>query len=191
MKSGEVEKSIEQRITELEDQVKVLTEKLSGQHAENKVSIICFSGEWDKLFAAFTIANGALALNQEVHMFFTFWAVSALRRKGKSKTKKTVEQKLLAMMLPKDVEDVPLSKMNFLGLGKIFMKRLMDNKGVDDISVLMNCARELGVYIHLCETSFGLFGFGNDELIQGDDMDKCGVATFLSQAMKSRVVLFI
>ena len=37
-----------------------------------KLSIICFSGEFDKLVAAFTLATGASAVNYEVHVFFTF-----------------------------------------------------------------------------------------------------------------------
>ncbi|MBN9376379.1 MAG: FAD-dependent oxidoreductase, partial [Cellulomonas sp.] len=38
-----------------------------------KNSFVVFSGDLDKVLAAFIIANGALAMGEEVSMFFTFW----------------------------------------------------------------------------------------------------------------------
>ena len=46
---------------------------------KKKVSLIVFSGDLDKLFAAFTIATGAAASGMEVVMFYTFWGTAALR----------------------------------------------------------------------------------------------------------------
>ena len=45
-----------------------------------KVSFVVFSGDLDKLIAAFIIANGALAMGKQVSMFFTFWGLNALRK---------------------------------------------------------------------------------------------------------------
>ena len=46
-------------------------------------TIIVFSGEFDKVVAAFVIANGAAAMDDEVTMFFTFWGLNALRKPEK------------------------------------------------------------------------------------------------------------
>ena len=41
--------------------------------SENKkLSLIAFSGDFDKAIAAFTMASGAAAVNYEVNIFFTF-----------------------------------------------------------------------------------------------------------------------
>ncbi|TFH42445.1 MAG: hypothetical protein E4G96_03435, partial [Chrysiogenales bacterium] len=40
---------------------------------KNKLSMVVFSGDMDKLLAAFIIATGAAAMGMEVVMFFTFW----------------------------------------------------------------------------------------------------------------------
>jgi len=40
---------------------------------KKKLAMVVFSGDMDKLFAAFTIATGAAASNMDVTMFFTFW----------------------------------------------------------------------------------------------------------------------
>jgi peroxiredoxin family protein len=36
---------------------------------QDKLSIICFSGDFDKAVAAFTLATGAAATNKEVTLF--------------------------------------------------------------------------------------------------------------------------
>jgi len=42
--------------------------------ADNKkLSIIAFSGDFDKLTAVFTLGTGAAAVGYEVNIFFTFW----------------------------------------------------------------------------------------------------------------------
>ena len=39
---------------------------------KEKLSLIVFSGDFDKAIAAFTLATGAAATNREVNLFFTF-----------------------------------------------------------------------------------------------------------------------
>lgn len=52
---------------------------------QKKLSIICFSGDFDKLTAAFTLATGAAAIGYEVNLFFTFWGLDALKiKQGRS-----------------------------------------------------------------------------------------------------------
>ena len=48
---------------------------------KKKLAMVVFSGDLDKLMAAFIIATGAAASNMEVTMFFTFWGLRALRKK--------------------------------------------------------------------------------------------------------------
>lgn len=183
---------METRIQRLEEQVNRLRGELDARRKENMASIVCFSGEWDRLFAAFTITTGLLASGYKVHMFFTFWGATAMRKPGCYKAdNKSWMQKMLSHMLPEEVGKAPLSKMNFGGIGKVMLGKLMKEKGVDSIDVLMKEAQELGAQFHLCDTSLSLFGWENEELVDGEDSDWCGVASFLSWAEKSRIVLFI
>ncbi len=186
------DREVDERIRALEEQVAGLKKEVAATRRANSVCIVCFSGEWDKLFAALTIANGALALGQEVHLFFTFWAVSALRAKGQAGAQdKSFIQSMLSSMLPTGIMSAPLSKMNYFGISKKMLRKLMAKEGVDDIDVLMKEAKELGVQLYLCETSAGLFGLKCEELEEGDKLKQCGVTTFLSFALKAKVVLFI
>jgi peroxiredoxin family protein len=184
--------SVETRLDALEAEVKSLREQLEKQRTEDSLSIICFSGEWDRLFAAFTIAAGALAMGMEVHLFFTFWALNALRASGKVKHEDTsFLQAMFKRMMPQGLEQAPLSKFNFGGLGKAMVRRVMKKEGVDDIDVLFDELKDLGVCLHICETTTSLFGLQCQELDVDEGTGQCGVTTFLGQALDSRMVLFI
>jgi peroxiredoxin family protein len=183
---------LESRVHELETVIGDLKGQISAIQGEDKVSIICFSGEWDKLFAALTLASGSLAMGKEVHLFFTFWAVAALRRKEcLETTNKTRLQSMFNKMLPCGPTGAPLSKLHFGGLGKIMMRRVMKQKGIDDIDRLYSDVKELGGIIHLCDNTTELFGLDCKELDTGENSSLCGVATFLGHAFKSKMVLFI
>jgi peroxiredoxin family protein len=182
--------SVEERLKALEEKIGTLKEE--QRQEDNKVSIICFSGEWDRLFAALTIASGSLAMGQEVHLFFTFWAVPPLRAKGKqNRTNKSFLQKMFNRMIPYGPQKSKLSHFNFCGLGKFMMKRIMKKKGVEDIDVLFQEVKEMGAHFHMCDTTTELFGLECQEIDIDDNLNQCGVATFLSHALKSRIVLFV
>lgn len=185
---------VEQRISTVERQLEDLANRIEARLPANRVCLICFSGDWDRLFAALTIAHGALALGQEVHLFFTFWGVSALRSEGDEECEgppPDLPRRLLQRMLPRGPLGTRLSRMHFLGLGRSMMKRLMRQHGVDDVDVLLREVRELGGKVHLCETSALLLGIRKEELVHHETIDRCGIATFMNLALRSRLVLFV
>lgn len=49
--------------------------------SKKKLSIVCFSGDFDKAVAAFTMASGAAAVNYEVNLFFTFWGLNIIKKR--------------------------------------------------------------------------------------------------------------
>ena len=44
-----------------------------------------FSEDLDKAMASMIIANGAMAMGNDVTIFFTFWGLNLLRKKRKKK----------------------------------------------------------------------------------------------------------
>ncbi|MGD9193525.1 MAG: DsrE/DsrF/DrsH-like family protein, partial [Desulfobacterales bacterium] len=158
---------------------------------ENKLAMIVFSGDLDKVLASFVIATGAVAMGMEVVMFFTFWGTPVLRDKKKNVGGKDVMGKMFGTMLPKGASDVKLSKMNMGGMGTTMMKSLMKKKNVASLEEMISLAEELGVRIYVCEMSMDLMGFKREEFIDYKGMDFAGVATFLQEAQNSKVQLFI
>lgn len=154
-----------------------------------KKTIIVFSGDMDKVMAAFIIANGAAAMGDEVSMFFTFWGLNALRKAKKVKVRKNFIEKLFGWMMPRGVEKLPLSKMNFAGMGKQMMKMIMKKKNVNSLPELIEMARDMGVKILACSMSMDVMGIKKEELIDGVEI--AGVATYLGEADEANVNLFI
>lgn len=158
-----------------------------------KKTIIVFSGDFDKMMAAFIIANGAAAMDDEVVMFFTFWGLNALRKAdpvpAKVTATKSTLQKMFGAMMPRGAERLGLSKMQFLGAGPFMMKKVMKAENVMTLPELIDTAREQGVKFIACTMSMDVMGIRKEELI--DDVEFAGVAAYLGEADESNVNLFI
>lgn len=180
------------RIRKLEDEVRRLQGLVESRDKRGGLAIILFSGEWDRFFAAFTLANGALALDMEVNIFLTFWGAAAARNGCHARGRDMdAFQKTFSRMLPRVADQAPLSKFHFFGLGKWALRRLMKKKGVTGLPELVQSAIDMGAKIHFCDTSLQLFGWCPEDLLGGDRSNWCGVSTFLSIANRSQTVLFI
>jgi peroxiredoxin family protein len=158
---------------------------------DDRISIIAFSGDLDKILAAFIIATGAVAMGMEAVMFFTFWGTPVLRDPKKRAGGKDLMGKMFSFMLPKGRNAIKLSKMNMAGMGTSMMKSLMKKKNVASLDEMLDMAAELGVKIYICEMSMSLMGFKKEEFIDYPNLEYVGVATFLEQAKNSKVQLFI
>jgi peroxiredoxin family protein len=154
-----------------------------------KKTLIVFSGDLDRAIAAFIIANGAAAMDDEVTMFFTFWGLSVLRKPGAPAGRKGALQAMFGAMLPKGPKKLGLSKMNFGGLGAVMMKKVMRQQNVATLDELIASAREQGVKLIACTMSMDVLGFTADELLDG--VEFAGVATYLAEADEANLNLFV
>ncbi len=179
------------RVQALEEKVQELTRRLQDleeRTPEDRVAIVVFSGDLDRVLAAFVIATGAAAMGQQVSMFFTFWGLSVLK-KGSEFSGKTFFQKAMAMMSPSSSLELPVSKMNYFGVGAKMLRAMMKEKNVSSLEDMISLARELGVRAIACEMSRDVMGIKDSELVAG--LEHGGVASFLADSLKSRTSLFI
>ena len=153
----------------------------------SNMTMVVFSGDLDKAIAAFIIANGALTMGKKVTLFFTFWGLSILKKKNLAK--KSFIEKMFAMMLPKNSQDLPVSKMNFFGIGAKMIRSVMKKKNIMSLEELMKKAKDLGVNITACTMSMDVMGISKEELIDG--INYGGVGQYLGEAEKSNNNLFI
>ncbi len=171
------------------------TRAVSGMQTESshilkdKKAFVVFSGDLDKILAAFVMANGAISMGSDVTLFFTFWGLNALRKDQPQASGKGLLDWMFGWMMPKGPDKLALSNMHMLGMGTALMKHVMKQKGVDSLPALMGMARSAGVKLVACTMSMDVMGIRKEELIDGVELG--GVAAFLGEADQSNMTLFI
>ena len=183
--------STQTREQTLEATIEALTKRLDELEArmpKDKLSMVVFSGDLDKVLASFVIATGAAAMGLEVTMFFTFWGLNAVRTK-KDLAGKGVKEAMMAMMSPATSLELQPSKLAFFGAGSVMLRQMMKDKDIASLEELMALARESGVRMVACGMSMDVMGVREDELAPGIEVG--GVAMFVGEAQESKVSLFI
>lgn len=143
-----------------------------------KLSIISFSGDFDKLTAVFTLATGAAAVGYEVNIFFTFWGLDAIKQKtGRSFIGNNFLTRIFGFIMG-GVKVAPNSRFNFLGIGPKIFRSLMRKKNVATLEELIEATKALGVNLYACEMAMHILGLQKDDFIH-EVKDVLGVATFL------------
>ena len=143
-----------------------------------KLSIICFSGDFDKTVAALTMATGAAAVNYEVNLFFTFWGLNTIKvKKGRSFIGKGSLAKIFNF-LQGGFKNLPMSRLNFMGTSPKMMTHLMKKRNVATLSELLQAAIDLKVTMYACEMSMNILGIKKEDFIP-EIKEVIGVPTFL------------
>ncbi len=136
-----------------------------------RTTIVLHSGDMDKVFSALIIANGALSMGMEAAIYFTFFGLQRLQKGG--------------------LEKGPLSKMHILGLGKWMITQRMKKVNVVSLERLMNDFKELGGKVIACDMTMEIMGISRDDLRE-EWIDEYGaVGTYINEARKSAITLFI
>ena len=88
----------------------------------DRVTIVVLSGDMDRVMASLIIATGAAAMGMQVTMFFTFWGLNAIRRRGSSTSAKDWLRRMFGMLNKGGAATLPLSRFHFWGLGTGMME---------------------------------------------------------------------
>ncbi len=171
------------RVNELEQQVKELKENAQ----EDKVSLIVFSGDFDKAMAAFMMAIGAVGMGMECTMYFTFWGCSVIKEKRNLKGKSLLA-KMVNLMLPANSKKLNPSQMAFGPIGRNLFRYMMKGK-IDPLEDMIQTAVDVGVKFQVCSPSMSTMGFEANEWMV--PVEICGVAAMYEIALKSRTAYFI
>ena len=156
--------------------------------AQDKATIVVFSGDMDKVFAAFIIATGCAAAGMDTTLFFTFWGLNAIRKD--TLTGRGFMAKMLGLLNRGGLRRLPPSKFSFGGAGRWMFKKMMDDKGVTSLEDLRETMLALDVHMLACEMSMKVMEIDREDLI--DDVENVvGVATFVKEAAGSAIQLFI
>ena len=148
----------------------------TGAPASNrpdKLSIIVYSGEFDKVHYALALASSAVATNQAATLFFTMGACRALVRAGADGT----------------------PGWHALGPGPGRAAAEIDQDyarlGVATFDELFSACVELGVRFIVCEMGLRAAGIEPEDLRDDLTIDTAGIVTFLGDASKDGAMLLV
>lgn len=140
----------------------------------DKLSIVVFSGAFDRVHYALVMAAAAVASNTPVTLFFTMWAGRALQKPAADGTPAW--------------HRLPLSE----GSGSAAeMDAGFRAKGVAGFEELLEACVLLGVKVMVCEMGLKALGMDADALRPDVPVATGGVVTFLADASRDGGMLFV
>jgi peroxiredoxin family protein len=161
----------------------------SGQ--ARSMTIIVSKGSLDAAYPPFILATMGAAMGVHVTMFFTFYGLSLLTKRidagvaalGNPAVKLPVFGKHVGMV--NFLSALP----GFEGELSDHMRRMFAKTRVADIEELRALTVEAGAKVIACQMTMDLFGFEPKDLIDGVTLG--GAATYMEEALKSKVNLFV
>ena len=161
---------------------------MPNENGQKSLAMVVMSGDMDKLFGAFIIANGAAAMGMEVTMFFTFWGLRAIKKNVS--TGKTLFGRMLGALYGGDITKANPSKFSFGGMGRWMFGKMMGAHNVSKLIELRDLALQLGVNMYGCQMSMDVMEIPQDAFIDGVQ-EPVGVGFFLMKAQDAEIQLFI
>ena len=184
-----LEAEVGRQLQALREEMDAKIEEVRARTVDDAATIVVFSGDLDKALTGFVLATGAAAAGLETSMFFTFWGLSVLKKKGAPGGRKSLVERMFAMMTPASSERLGTSKMSYFGVGAVMLRKMLRDKQIASLEELMALARELDIKMIACTMSMDAMGVSRDELVDG--LTYGGVATYMADAVRSRVTLLI
>jgi peroxiredoxin family protein len=157
---------------------------------KNKLTIIAWSGDLDRIWPTTILATTAAASGMEASVFFTFWGLFAIVKPGVRVTGDNWMQKMMSVMNPGSAQKAKLSRYQFAGAGPAMFKKLAKDHQVAKPDELIGLAQELGVRLIPCQMTMDLLGLKREDLIDGLE-EPIGAATAIREMRDAAVSLFI
>ncbi|HSV29162.1 MAG TPA: DsrE/DsrF/DrsH-like family protein [Candidatus Omnitrophota bacterium] len=134
----------------------------------DKLSIVVFSGDFDRVHYALVMASAAVATNTPVTLFFTMWAGRALERGHGWQRMKASDG------TPAEAMDAQFKQ-----------------KGVGTFEELLEACVALGVKFMVCEMGLKALCMDPHALRPDVPVEAGGVVTFLADASKDGAMVFV
>ncbi|HXX72089.1 MAG TPA: DsrE/DsrF/DrsH-like family protein [Candidatus Acidoferrales bacterium] len=162
-------------------QVTQLKTEEKGEQTE-RMLIILSKGTMDMVYPALMIATTAATMGKEVHMFFTFWGLSAISKKNVGSLK-VAPVGNPGMPMPNILGMVP----GMTAMATRMMNGKMKKAKVPSVPEMFKMAKDLGVKLHACSTTMEVMGTPKETLIDEID-DVVGAATMVSLGEGGQII---
>lgn len=147
-----------------------------------KGTILLLSGEFDKALLAFEVASGFQAMGMEMSMWFVLYGANCLRKPrsafslgkwfgklrggtGRMPETDSALQHIVCGLNHDGASHLPLSQLNFGGLGPAIIRRIMDRKGMCSLEGLIRNAHDLGVRFSICQVCVDAMAISPEDML--------------------------
>lgn len=152
--------------------------------SSKRVAIIATHGTLDAAYPPLILATGAIALDMEASIFFTFYGLQILKKDFADKLKVApIANPAMPMPVPNIIGMLPGMTSVATGMMNDWMKKAH----VAKLSELLEVAIEGGVRMIACQMTMDVMGIKREELIDGIEVG--GAATFLNYASENAITL--
>ena len=128
------------------------------------MSIVCWSGDLDRVWPVLILSTTGAASGLEVNVFFTFWGLRVLQRNDKRFTGQNWMQKGESVVDHGGTDHLKLGKIHFAGAGTMMIKMLAKQYNVASPTELLDMAKDLGVNLYPCQMTMDLYGLHQGRL---------------------------
>ncbi len=189
MVTAKVKEMAEHRLEQMvREQVQAVLDAEAQKTARPKrVAIVSSKGTLDAAYPPLILATTAAALDMETAVFFTFFGLHILKKKGLDHLKFVpVANPAMPMPMPNLLGALP----GMTGLATLMMKQTIKHKHIASIPELMELAKESGVKLWPCQMTMDMMDIKREDLIDGLE-DPVGAATFLEFASHADITLYV
>ena len=164
--------------------------------ANKKIAtILLVSGELDKAIIALEVACAMAAMGQQVNLWFVLyginvikkpagmfalkkWKLSKNRSAGRAPETDVALQRIIKILNHDGADHLPLSGLNYFGLGPHLLRFIMKKKGSPTVQKLLAEASDLGVKFKICQPCIDVLALDveNDLLVNAE---VSGVSTYV------------
>jgi peroxiredoxin family protein len=153
-----------------------------------RAAIIASKGTLDWAYPPLILATTAAASGMDTSMFFTFYGLNIIH-KDFAKKLKVDPVGNPAMPMPMPIPDIVSSLPGMVPLASRMMRARFARHNVATIGDLLDAAKDVGVRLIACQMTMEVFGYGEGDFVAGVQFG--GAASFMSEARRSHVTLFI
>ena len=165
---------------------------------QKKVALIASQGTLDWAYPPLILASAAAAMDMEVKIFYTFYALEVLKPDyvGRIAPQTNPAMPMKMPFGPKWFQNIKWPMPNAL-MGNVpgfeafstgLMKQTFKNKGVATVAELRDLCMEIDVEFIACTMTMDVFGYEEKDFVDG--VNFAGAANFLDYASEADIQLF-
>lgn len=141
----------------------VATEAVAQEKKKlKKMLVICSKGKLEDVYAALILANGALMEGLQADMFFTFFGLEAITKKGADHLHTaTVGNPAFMPGMPTMVAGLP----GFEAFASTMMKKEMDKLDIPHVTEFIQMIDAAGGSIYACKLAADMFHLKKEDLL--------------------------